>query len=419
MGELLYRMGIGLYWGLLRLLAPFHRKAGLMIAGRKDLLEKIEATFEGETSPVMWIHCSSLGEFEQGRPLIEAWRSHFPKDKILLTFFSPSGYEVRKDYALADWVFYVPADTPAAARRFVQAVRPRVVLFVKYEFWYYLLREAAAQGAHLYSTSSIFRPSQPFFRWYGSFGRKTLRLFSWLFVQNDESARLLASIGLSNATVAGDTRFDRVLQMAELHGGDAVTAELGAGRTLVAAGSIWPEDMAVIGPALNRLPGSVALLLAPHEISESWLQSIEQQLSQRRIVRYSAAVRQGIGQADTLLIDNVGLLAGLYRYSQVAYLGGSFGAGVHNVLEPAVHGQPVIFGHKNYKKFKEAVDLYELGGGFVVSDEATFEEKLRQCIFAEDFRAAAGQKAAGYVAKHRGATMRIIAVIQAQVLHSS
>src|SRR6185295_3731851 len=311
--------------------------------------------------------CSSLGEFEQGRPVIEAFRKQFPTFKILLTFFSPSGYEVRKNYDQADFIFYLPWDTRKHARYFVEKVRPSLVIFVKYEFWYHFTNEIHKKNIPLISISSIFRPDQPFFRMYGSLFRSILKSFSHFFVQNPLSAELLLGIGINQVTVSGDSRFDRVKQIMENAERLTLADQFKDSQKVMVIGSAWPEDMEVLYPFINEHRGRLKFIIAPHEISDGFIQEIEKSV-QGKVIRYSQAQVSTLQDYNILIIDNVGMLSRLYRYGEFAFVGGGFGQGLHNILEPACYGIPIFFGNKTFQKFQEANDLILRGGAFEVGD---------------------------------------------------
>ena len=357
----------------------------------------------------VWFHAASLGEFEQGRPLIERLRAEHPELKILLTFFSPSGYEVRKDYTGADIVCYLPLDTRLNAIRFLRLVRPEMAFFIKYEFWYNYLHILKHRGIPVYSVASIFRPGQVFFRRYARTYAGVLRCVTHFYVQNEESRRLLGGIGITAVTVTGDTRFDRVLQIKEQSKSLPVVEAFAGAADVFVAGSSWPPDGDRLIPYFNS-HRNWKIIIAPHEIGESHLRQIEQRL-RLKTVRYTRATPEEAAAAQCLIIDCFGLLSSAYRYGRVAYVGGGFGVGIHNVLEAAVWGIPVIFGPNN-KHFQEAQGLMAAGGGFEISTPDDFAA-LMDGFGADAARlAAAGRSAARYVAGCTGATARILADIR-------
>lgn len=400
----LYNLVIFFIGVLARFSALFNTKTRLLIKGHHQLSKRIGNAFINNQSPVIWIHCASLGEFEQGRPVIEELRKSYPTFKILLTFFSPSGYEVRKNYNQADWVFYLPWDTAKNARQLIESVKPRLAIFVKYEFWFHYANELNKRGIPLLSISSIFRSQQLFFKSYGSFYRNVLSYFTHFFVQNDESVSLLNSINIKAVTRAGDTRFDRVKSLVSHTEEIEIPRKFKGGQKTLVIGSCWPEDLDVLAPFINENSYKLKFIIAPHEISESVLSSIEKNLHVQT-VRYSRAGKN-IEDFSVLLIDNVGLLARLYRYGEFAYVGGSFGKGLHNILEPACYGIPIFFGDKNYEKFQEAVDLINRGGAFAVADCNDLKTKYEMVSVPQTFLLAC-EVTRQYVEENLGATKKI------------
>ena len=364
---------------------------------------------EGKVDPsarYVWFHAASLGEFEQGRPLIEHIRKEWPEYKVLLTFFSPSGYEVRKDYKGADICCYLPIDTISNARRFLRMVRPEMAFFIKYEFWYNYLHILKHRGVPTYSVSSIFRPDQIFFKWYGRSYRKVLYCFSHFFVQNEKSRELLRQLNIGCVSVVGDTRFDRVLQSKEASKRlPIVEAFVEGTQGVFVAGSSWEPDEDVFIPYFNQHK-EWKLIIAPHVVSEDHLRSIEEKLN-RKTIRYSTASAESASAAECLIVDCFGLLSSIYHYGTVAYVGGGFGAGIHNVLEAAVWGIPVIFGPEN-KHFQEAQELIEAQGGLEITDLRTFDTVMSRLIRDTDFRARSGRQAQEYVKGKAGAMRRIM-----------
>ena len=399
---------MALYALLLRLVAPFVPKAAAWVAGREGLLPRIEQALAADASPRLWVHCASLGEFEQGRPLIEGLRGQYPGHKIVLTFFSPSGYEVRKSWPGADYVFYLPLDTTENAQRFAAAVQPQLAVFVKYEFWYFFLRELQERGIPAVVVAAIFRPSQIFFRPWGSFFRQILSQLSHIFTQNEASAQLLRGIGLTRVTVAGDTRFDTVAATALAPARPLPLAEafVADGVPALVAGSTWPEDLPALAPLLRKHARAMRFIVAPHEVSEAHLLEIEAALP-GLTVRYSRATPATVAEARLLLIDNVGMLSQLYRFGRFAYIGGAFGAGLHNTLEAAAFGLPVFFGPR-YARFQEAVELVELGCAFSIQSAQQLESAFDRLYYNEEARPKVQDKSLDYVHTHAGATGRIL-----------
>ncbi|MPL90346.1 3-deoxy-D-manno-octulosonic acid transferase [bioreactor metagenome] len=408
----MYSLIIHLYAFFIELISPFHKKARLMRLGQWKtngiLREKID-----RNAKYIWFHASSLGEFEQGRPLIEKIKAEHPEYKILLTFFSPSGYEVRKNYGGADVVCYLPFDTPYRVKKFLDLSKPVMAIFIKYEFWDNYLSELKRRNIPVYIVSAIFRKEQLFFKWYGGMYRKVLSYFTHIFVQDDASRELLSKYGVTNVSVFGDTRFDRVqdvykntkqIPMIELF----VNNNRSDNQLTMVAGSSWQQDEEVYLNYFNDHP-ELKLIIAPHEIHKDHLMHIESMLK-RPSIRLSEATEKDIKGKSCLIVDSFGLLSSIYRYGDLAYIGGGFGAGIHNVLEAAVYGIPVIFGPK-YQKFKEARDLLQVGGAFSITDEKAFESKMEELSTYRDLLDAAGAAAGDFVKSNIGATNRIIASI--------
>lgn len=380
-----------------------------MVEGEKNALSVLQQRIDPQAKYI-WFHAASLGEFEQGRPLIELIRKRYPQYKILQTFFSPSGYEVRKDYKGADVVCYLPLDTPRNVHRFIDAAHPCMAFFVKYEFWKNYLGELHRRQIPAYSVSSIFRPNQIFFRWYGICYRDVLKCFTHLFVQNEESVRLLEKIGVTATTIVGDTRFDRVLDIcSRVKELPLVKMFKGENNYTLVAGSSWAPDEDIFIPYFNTHP-EMKLIIAPHVIEESHLQEIETKL-QRPSVRYTQATEKSICQADCLIIDCFGILSSIYRYGEVAYIGGGFGVSIHNTLEAAVYAIPVIFGPNNHK-FLEAQGLKSCHGGFEIQSEIDFC-RLMDKFFSDKYSLkVAGEAAGNYVKDNAGALEKIMSVVK-------
>ncbi len=401
----LYNLVIFLVRLLANIAALFDPKARLLIQGQHKLIQKITAANATNHSPVIWVHCASLGEFEQGRPVIEAFRNLYPTYKILLTFFSPSGYEVRKTYAQVDWVFYLPWDTSKNARQFIDAVKPVLVIFVKYEFWFHYSNELKKREIPLLSISSIFRKDQVFFKPYGKFYRSILAKFTHFFVQNDESLKLLQSIGVQSVTVGGDTRFDRVKSLVSQAEEIEIAKKFKGSQKTIVIGSCWPEDLEILTPFINEKSSQLKFIIAPHETTEAHINSIEKTVKVK-CIRFSQPGEKP-EEASVLIIDNVGMLSRLYRYGEFAYVGGAFGKGLHNILEPACYGIPIFFGNKNYQKFQEAVDLLNRGGAFAVNDYQDLKEKYEMVNIPQTFLLACNVTKQ-YVEEKLGATKKII-----------
>ncbi len=402
--KFIYSAGLWIYYLGILAASVFNPKARLWIRGRKNLFSRLQE--KAGKGPLIWIHAASLGEFEQGRPVIEEIRRRHPEYKILLTFFSPSGYEIRKHYDGADLICYLPLDTGRNARRFISLVKPVMAVFIKYEFWYHYIHQLNRNGIPVYLISGIFRSDQVFFRWYGSWFRKILFSFNHLFVQTDASLKLLHGIHANHATCAGDTRFDRVLQIA------SATREIpqaamfkGDGPCLI-AGSTWPGDENFLLPYINAYRGSAKFIIAPHEVQEDRIQGIARQLK-KSCIRFSQAGDAKTGDYQVLIIDNIGLLSSLYRYGDIAYIGGGFGKGIHNILEAAVFGLPVIFGPR-YSKFSEAVELLQLGGACSFSSMDDLKTTMDRWLGDKEERSGPGKISGDFVRRKAGATDLII-----------
>ncbi|KUG07581.1 3-deoxy-D-manno-octulosonic acid transferase [Solirubrum puertoriconensis] len=408
----LYSLAIRLYGLLLHLVAPFIPKAKQWVEGRRNWQAHVATELGNDITPRLWVHCASLGEFEQGRPLMEAMRLQYPHHKIVLTFFSPSGYEVRKQWPGADYIYYLPLDTATNARAFVAAVRPQLAVFVKYEFWYHHLAELRRQDIPTVCVSAIFRPDQVFFKPWGGFFKGVLRQLAHIFTQDDASAELLRGIGLTQVSVAGDTRFDTVVATAAAPARalPVVAAFVADGAPVLVAGSVWPPDVEALAPALRGWSANLRTIVAPHEINEAHLQQVEAVLP-GQVVRYSQATPAAVAQARVLLIDNIGLLRELYRVGSVAYIGGAFGKGLHNTLEAAAFGLPLLFGPR-YQKFKEARDLVALGAAATLTTAEETEQQLALLLNNAALRAELGQRARAYVHESAGATGRIMLALQ-------
>ncbi len=401
----LYDIGIACYLLSIRLAALCNEKARKWIVGRKRLFERLSTTIS-KGDRVVWIHVASLGEFEQGRPIVDYIKANYPEYKILLTFFSPSGYEVRKGYKNADYIFYLPADTRTNAVRFLDIVNPEVAIFVKNEFWLNMLAELHRRGVRSYLASAIFRSNSVFFRPYGWLWSRALEAFDTMFVQDENSLRLLAELGFDNVEVAGDTRFDRVVAVAEsAEKVDIVERFKGDGRLFV-AGSTWGADEDILLPLINANP-DIKFVIAPHEMEESRIGPI---LSETKAVRYTQCEGVDFTDKQVLILDTIGILSRVYGSAEWAYIGGGFGAGIHNTLEAVVYGIPVAFG-TNFHKFKEARDLIALGVGRSVKNETELQEWFDELKSDDDYLARLSAIAKVYVGQHRGATEKIVSAI--------
>lgn len=404
--NLIYQLGIIVYRWLAALASPFNEKARFFHAGQKVVFPYLEEKFPAEAS-VIWVHCASLGEFEQGRPLIEAIKKEYPDREILLTFFSPSGYEIRKNYNQADYICYLPVDTKANVKRFLSLVKPEMAFFIKYEFWKNYIIELVQQNIPLYLVSAIFRPQQLFFQkgaradWY----RKVLTGVNHFFVQNRQSADLLASIGFSNYTVTGDTRFDRVAEIAANRKDLPLVEKFKADKQLLVVGSSWQPDEELLIPYLNENP-NVKILFAPHEVKDANIKRLIS-LAPGKVVRYTQAENDNPAEARVMIVDCIGILSSVYRYAEVAYIGGGFGVGIHNTLEAAIYNIPVLFG-PNYLRFQEAVELVKRGLGFSVTTSAEATERLNKLFADGDCRGEIANGCRQFMAENVGATNQIM-----------
>lgn len=406
----MYHIGIAVYTWIFKLVALFHTKAGKMVIGQKNTWALLKTSLD-KRKDWFWFHAASLGEFEQGRPIMERIRAEHPEYGLLLTFYSPSGYDVRKNYEGADLVCYLPFDRKKNVIRFLDLVKPVTVFFIKYEFWPNYLQELGKRKIPTYLVSGIFRPDQAFFKSYGKTYRKVLASFTHFFVQDKISVSLLASIGYTtNVTFSGDTRYDRVLNIASKSKRlDVVEAFVSAakkmGQAILVVGSSWPQDESLVLPYINTHSG-IRLIIAPHEIHENHLETIEASIT-RPYGRYSRTTVDQAANLDCLIIDCFGLLSSIYRYGDIAYIGGGFGNGIHNTLEAAVYGIPVLFGPK-HEKFVEAKALLASGGGFCLCDAADLQQTFDKLFQSENFRLESGKKAGEMVKNGCGSTESII-----------
>ena len=400
----MYQVAIYLYLCGVAVASIFSKKVKKMWKGERQTLDILKSKVN-PNHQYIWFHAASLGEFEQGRPLIERIRTDYPEYKILLTFFSPSGYEVRKNYEHADIVCYLPIDTIRNARRFLRTVRPCMAFFIKYEFWYNYLHILKHRNVPVYSVSSIFREHQIFFRWYGKSYAGVLRCFTHFFVQNEKSKHLLHTIGIDTVDVVGDTRFDRVLQIKEKAQKLPIVEAFKADKKVFVAGSSWAPDEDIFIPFMNECK-DWKMIIAPHVIIEEHLKRIEEKCK-GKTVRYTATTPEEAAQAQCLLIDCFGLLSSVYHYGEVAYVGGGFGVGIHNVLEAVVWKMPVLFG-PNHQRFQEAQELIKAKGGFEITDSSSFAHMMQQFMTQQEYLRLSGEAAGSYVESKAGATHKIL-----------
>lgn len=396
---------LSIYWVgfLLRIVALFSRKMKLFVNGRKGIFSYLEKNIEKE-SDYVWVHTASLGEFEQGLPVIKELRK---KHKIIVTFFSPSGYEVRKNTKDADIVAYLPLDTPSNARKFIEIVQPKMAVFVKYEFWIHYLSELKKKGVPTYLLSGIFRENQIFFKSYGGMMRTCLHCFNHFFVQNENSKKLLQSIGFENITVSGDTRFDRVSEILERDNTLDFIAKFKDNSLCLVFGSSWQEDEEIYLHYINQTDKKLKFIIAPHNIDPQKIQFFRQKIS-KKTVFFSEREGKNLSDFDVFIVDTIGILTKVYSYADIAYVGGGMGnSGLHNVLEPAVFGIPVIIG-KNYAKFAEAVSMVKKGGAISVSDAQQFENTVDLLVLNSQKRAEIGEINATFVKQNQGATQKFL-----------
>jgi 3-deoxy-D-manno-octulosonic-acid transferase len=389
----------------LSIVALFNKKMSLFIDGRKESFKKIEDVISSDDKTI-WVHAASLGEFEQGRPIIERLREKFSNHKIVLTFFSPSGYEVQKNFKEADVICYLPLDSRSNARKFIKTVHPEIAIFVKYEFWPNLLRELERKNIETILVSGIFRKEQVFFKWFGSWMRQSLQSFSYFFVQNENSKQLLNTIGFDNVAVSGDTRFDRVYSIKEQNSQLDFMINFKQDKTIFVAGSSWKEDESIIVDYINGSEQDYAkFVIAPHNINTDEIKKLKESIHKETVL-YSELGNSAIEDANVMIIDTIGLLTKIYKYADVAYVGGAFATGLHNVLEPAAFGSAIIIG-PNYNKFNEAVELVKLGGCMPVQNYTEFKEILNSLLSDPVLRTKKGKIAGDYIVNNTGATKMV------------
>jgi 3-deoxy-D-manno-octulosonic-acid transferase len=401
----LYNLGILGYYLLVKIVSIRNEKARKWIEGRKDIFIRLRETITpGER--IFWFHASSLGEFEQGRPVIESIRKLKPEYKILLTFFSPSGYELRKDYKYADYIFYLPLDTKRNASRFIDIVRPEKVFFIKYEFWYNYLTQLKKEGIPTYIFSALFRPSQIFFRPWGKWYLKAIRTYEHIFVQNQESFDILHQYGFKNISVSGDTRLDRVGEISDAAPRLDKLERFCGNQKAIIAGSTWKEDEDLFIPYLNKCASGQKFVIAPHEVNPQSLERITIAL-EKPYAFYSTASPEELSKADVLIVDGYGYLVSVYRYGMLAYVGGGFNSGIHSILEPAVFGLPVIFG-PDYQKFQEAHDMLNIGAASCINNYEELENQIDGYLSDPEKLLNSSALARNYVNKNRGASKDIV-----------
>jgi 3-deoxy-D-manno-octulosonic-acid transferase len=404
--KVFYNISIFIYTVLIRLAAPFNTKARQISEGRNKVFAGIKEKIKYD-KPIIWVHCASLGEFEQGRPLIEAIRKQHPEYRIFLTFFSPSGYEIRKNYELVDYIFYLPSDTKGNAGKLIDLIRPEKVFFVKYEFWFHYIRELKKRQVPLYLVSAIFRPDQQFFKntpW-GKWYRQMLFGFSHFFVQDEKSVELLGSIGLTNVTRAGDTRFDRVAEIARNGKVIPLVEKFKGNSLLVVAGSTWKPDEELLVQFIRKNPG-IKFIIAPHETKAGNIDRLIN-LLKTPVICYTDSTEDKVINKQVMIVDTIGILSSIYKYADLAYIGGGFGVGIHNTLEAAIFGMPIIFG-PNYRKFNEAATMVKDGIAFPVEDFSALESNLNLLLKDGELRNSISQKCLSFTDQNIGATQLIL-----------
>ena len=402
----IYNLSIYLASFGLRIVALFNKKMKLFVNGRKDVFEILQQKISSEDKTI-WFHCASLGEFEQGVPIMEAIKKQRPDHKIVVSFFSPSGFEVKKNTPLADAVVYLPMDIRANAKKFLAAVRPTMALFVKYEFWPNYLFELQKKNVPTYLVSGVFRKDQIFFKSYGGFMRKALQSFDHFFLQDENSEELLKNIGFSNVTVSGDTRFDRVSHQIEMDNTLKFAEDFKGNSLCIVCGSTWPEDEVVLLDYINAAPENVKFIIAPHKIEVDKISDFTSKIVKKTVL-HSNKDEVNISDYDVLIIDCIGLLSKLYSYADIAYVGGAMGStGLHNILEPATFGVPIVIG-KNYDEFPEAIRLRDLAGLFSIRNAPECSETLNKLVANKDFRTKTGMISGHFVNKNTGATAKIM-----------
>jgi len=406
-----YNLGIRCYYFFIKIASLFNAKASLFISGRKNLLYDLKDAIT-DSQNIIWFHAASLGEFEQGLPVMEAYKAHFPTHKILVTFFSPSGYEERKNHPMADWVFYLPMDSKRNAKRFLDIVKPKSVFFIKYEYWFHFLSEISQRNIPLYSISALFTQDHIFFKSHGAFHRRMLHFFDHTFVQNESSLQLLNDIGIKKASISGDTRFDRVLKTIGKPNNYPDIETFKGHNLLMVIGSAWPSDMQILNEFINASPEDLKFIIAPHLIDDLNVKKVTSGL-EVKMHRYSS-VEEIPTKAKVLILDTMGMLSSVYQYGDFAYVGGAFGDGLHNILEAVAFGLPVIFGNIGLKKFPESLALQKLGGAFSIKSKIEASTVLKKLTIDDSFRSTTSDICRQYVLDNAGATDHIISYLKNQ-----
>lgn len=405
----LYSFLIRCYGAAILIASLFNKKAKLWVNGRKNIFESLKKSIPTNKA-VFWIHCASLGEFEQGRPLIEKVKKEQPDYFILLTFFSPSGYEIRKNYEEADAVFYLPLDTKQNAKNFIRIVQPKIVCFVKYEYWFNYIDKIYKQNIPIYLISAILRPNQHFFKWYGKWSLQQLKKITHFFAQDEQTQKLLLANNIKQVTISGDTRFDRVMELVNSRKEIAIAKQFSENAKVLVCGSTWSVDDTVIIDSLKN-NNDLKLIIAPHELSENSLLEAEKKYTQLgNVIRFSKSNSNNINNARILLIDNIGMLSSLYHYAYISYVGGGFGKGIHNILEAACYGKPVFFG-PNFQKFNEAKDLIHLNGAKSITTAKDIEASINELRNSTELYTEKSKICSNYINSQQGASKKIMELI--------
>ncbi|MFN8414939.1 MAG: glycosyltransferase N-terminal domain-containing protein [Cytophagaceae bacterium] len=411
----LYQLAIYILEVLFKIAALLgHSKASLMISGRKESLIRL-STLPKKSAKRVWFHCASLGEFEQARPVIESLKKSYSNIEIIVTFYSPSGYEIKKNYAEANYIFYLPADIPSKVKQFIDALEPDMAFFVKYEFWPNYLTYLQKNKIPLYLLSGVFRKDQIFFKWYGSYFKNVLGAFNYFFLQDYRSSELLKQLGFNNYTVSGDTRFDRVLQTkANIQSLPVIESFIQKASNVFVIGSSWPEDISIIAPYIKKSDSTQKFIIAPHDISEGSILKVKRMLYPLKAMTYSELLTNPSAQDNSssiLIIDNIGLLSSIYQYATIVHIGGAYGKGLHNILEPAVFGVPVLFG-PHIEKFQEATWMTSLGCGFIIENENQWESIVSNLIQHPEQRTSIKSRLENAIVVGSGATSKVIKQLQ-------
>ena len=404
----LYNLVVLLASQLLKLTALFSPKMRLFVDGRKSVFQTLAAKIQASDKTI-WFHAASLGEYEQGLPVIEAVKQQFPSHKIIVTFFSPSGFEVRKNNAIADVTLYLPLDSISNAKQFIKLAHPEMVFFIKYEYWPNYLNELKKQNIKTYLISGVLRENQAFFKWYGAFYRNALKAFDFFFVQNETSVELLKSLQFRNVRLTGDTRLDRVMSITREVFHDLRFTTFATNSSVVIFGSSWEQENE-FAVALSKTDVNCKIIIAPHEINSTRIETLKNRFSGSCKLLSKTKKDENLSELNVLIIDQIGLLSKLYRYADCAFIGGGFGHGIHNTLEAVAYSKPVLFG-PNYNKFQEAYDLINEGAGYCVANEIEFLEAIRQLILDEEVYKNASKNAASYILQNQGATQKIISLL--------